>query len=41
MNMSLARAHEILTLWKMDLELFPRKVINMALYITGDLESPC
>ena len=40
MNMSLARAHEVLTLWKLGAENFPRKVIDMALYLTGDIASP-
>ena len=40
MNMSLERAHEILTFWKLGVEIFPYRVINMALYLTGDLAAP-
>lgn len=38
MNMSRARANEILSLWKAGAEHFPQAVILFALYVTGDLE---
>lgn len=34
------KANEILFLWKVGAELFPRHVINQALYTTGDLCGP-
>jgi hypothetical protein len=37
--MSRDRANEILTLWKLGLEWFPDRIINQALYVTGDLGS--
>lgn len=39
-HMSRAQANEILCLWKAGAELFPIHVINMALYVTGDLDDP-
>lgn len=39
-QMTRAQANEILYLWKVGAELFPPHVINMALYLTGDLEDP-
>jgi hypothetical protein len=39
-EMTRAKANEILTFWKLGLESYPRAVINLALYVTGDLESP-
>ena len=36
--MSRARANEILYLWKVGAELYPPHIINMALYVCGDLE---
>jgi hypothetical protein len=38
--MTRLRANEILFLWKVGAELFPPHVINMALYVCGDLEEP-
>lgn len=39
-QMTRAMANEILTLWKLGMESYPRAIINMALYVCGDLESP-
>lgn len=35
--MTRERANEILSLWKLGVELFPPAVINSALFVTGDL----
>lgn len=32
------KANEVLFLWKVGAELYPRNVINQALYVTGDLD---
>ena len=37
-TMTRAQANEILYLWKVGAEVFPIHVINMALYVTGDLD---
>lgn len=37
-NMTRSKANEILTFWKLGLEIYPAHVINAALYVTGDLE---
>ena len=39
-EMTRAMANEILTFWKLGMESYPKAVINMALYVTGDLDSP-
>ena len=36
--MTRAQANEILNLWKLGAQLYPQHTINMALYITGDIE---
>jgi hypothetical protein len=36
--MTRAVANEILQLWKTGAQHYPQAVINMALYVTGDLE---
>lgn len=33
------KANEILTFWKLGIQWFPKQVIAMALYVTGDLEA--
>lgn len=36
--MTRAQANEILHLWKIGAQWYPPKVIQMALYLTGDLD---
>jgi uncharacterized membrane protein len=38
-QMTREKANEILRLWKYNLGDYPLRVIRMALYVTGDLES--
>jgi hypothetical protein len=38
-DMSRARAHEILTLWRDGSAYFPAHVISLALVVTGDLDA--
>jgi hypothetical protein len=37
-TMTREKANEVLTLWKLGIESYPRRVIDMALYVTGDLD---
>ena len=37
-HMTRDKANEILTLWKLGMEVYPASVIAHALYVTGDLE---
>lgn len=39
-TMTRAQANELLFLWKVGAAWYPPAVINMALYVTGDLETP-
>jgi len=39
LNLSRAKANEILDLWKSGAASFAQDVINLALYVTGDLGS--
>lgn len=38
-HMTRDKANEILTLWKLGMQDYPLRVINMALYVVGDLDS--
>ena len=38
-HMTRERANAILVAWKLGIEAFPPHVIDMALYVTGDLDS--
>jgi hypothetical protein len=40
MNLTRAKANEMLFLWKVGAELFPPHVIAQCLYATGDLDGP-
>lgn len=37
-TMTREQANEVLTLWKLGIESYPRRVIDMALYVCGDLD---